>query len=354
MNIILKRLLIAAVALSLCIVGGLEAYAALTDQSHIEETFYKIQSDKLKSNVRIVFLSDLHLSEFGERNSELLKRVRLLAPDLILIGGDMNLRQEDDYSVVIDLCLQLKEIADVYYALGNHEVARMLSHDRDIYYALEDTGVTMLHNVYQKVTVGDNTLLLGGVSQTGRDIDIYSNGIIEKLSDQEGFKLLLAHYPSDFDRICQYDIDLVLSGHLHGGQINLPYFDGLIDGDGNLFPKYTEGKFTRADTTMIVSRGLGNSHQIPRVNNAPEIVIVDIAPSVAAYNTNQLLNDYSLGSMPELKRSEIDSVLNDDSNMLAMMHRMETENQKYIDAALTSSGDTVADAGAWLGDGATE
>lgn len=272
------------IALALCLLCcfGWTAAALGEVSQPIDETFYEVETDKIPGSIRIVFLSDLHLSTFGEDNCDLVERVRLLQPDLILIGGDMNKRLEDDYSIAISLCRQLVEITDVYYGLGNHELSRMLSHDRDIFYDLEKTGVILVHNTFQKAKVGESAIYIGGVSQEGKAIAAYSEQIIERLAKADGFKLLLSHYPSNFPLIYPYDIDLVVSGHLHGGIIRLPFLGGLLSDTKGFFPKYTEGEFMENGTLMIVSRGLGSSSAIPRINNPPELVIVDILGTDAA------------------------------------------------------------------------
>lgn len=278
------KLLLLLLALLLCALFGWKAWGALTDQSFIDETFYSVESDKLANNVRAVFLSDLHMSQFGEDNSELVRRVRLLQPDVILIGGDMNVKGNADYQPVLSLCRQLAAITDTYYALGNHELTEIVTSGRQIYDDIDATGVTMLNDRCVSANINGNTIWIGGLSESGGGIARYSNDIIGKLAGKEGFKLLLSHYPSNYPLIAQQEIDLVLSGHLHGGQINLPYFDGLYSYEDGLLPPYTEGEFEQNGTTMIVSRGLGNSNPIPRVNNPPELIIVDLFSSTSTHN----------------------------------------------------------------------
>ena len=328
--------LVCILSLAVLVYFGAVAYMHLVDQSQMDETVYHVYSDKLVADVRIVFLTDLHLSEFGENNSQLLHRVRLLHPDLILIGGDMNKRQVDDHSIVLSLCVALQEIAPVYYGLGNHEISRMLSHERQIYNDIVATGVTVLHNTVEEVHVNENIFYIGGVSQAGEeDIGKYSGGVIEKLAQEEGFKLMLSHYPSNYDLIFPHDIDLVLSGHLHGGQVVLPYLDGLYSLDSGFFPKYSQGRFDQEGTTMIVGRGLGNSHRIPRVNNRPELVVVDIYCTTVSYNANHIFSEHdkNVAILTEwlntLSHEEVEIASN---NMLMLM-----EKQSQISDILTQS-----------------
>ena len=90
------------------------------------------------------------------------------------------------------------------------------------------------------------------------------------------FTLLLSHRPELFDIYVEEKVNLVLTGHAHGGQFRLPWAGGLVAPEQGLFPKYDAGLFTEADTQMIVSRGIGNSIIPLRINNPPEIVVVQL------------------------------------------------------------------------------
>ena len=128
------------------------------------ESYYKVQSDKLTSHLRIVQLSDLHLREFGENNCDLVARIRALKPDIIAITGDMNDKKSDDTHVVTDLCAQLVEIAPVYYVPGNHEWPKIVFEGSTLASDLEALGVHFLADKYETVTIGSNTLLIGGIA----------------------------------------------------------------------------------------------------------------------------------------------------------------------------------------------
>ena len=129
------------------------------------ESYYKVQSDQLTSHLRIVQLSDLHLREFGENNCDLVARIRALKPDIIAITGDMNDKKSDDMHVVTDLCAQLVEIAPVYYVPGNHEWPKIVFEGSTLASDLEALGVHFLADKYETVTIGSNTLLIGGIAE---------------------------------------------------------------------------------------------------------------------------------------------------------------------------------------------
>ena len=132
------------------------------------ESYYKVQSDKLTSHLRIVQLSDLHLREFGENNCDLVARIRALKPDIIAITGDMNDKKSDDTHVVTDLCAQLVEIAPVYYVPGNHEWPKIVFEGSTLASDLEALGVHFLADKYETVAIGSNTLLIGGIADKMR------------------------------------------------------------------------------------------------------------------------------------------------------------------------------------------
>ena len=210
------------------------------------ESYYKVQSDKLTSHLRIVQLSDLHLREFGENNCDLVARIRALKPDIIAITGDMNDKKSDDTHVVTE-------------ALGVHFLA----------------------DKYETVTIGSNTLLIGGIAEAPVSYEKYASGFLEDFAAQPGYKMLLVHYPEyyaeDTGALIGKDIDMALCGHAHGGQVRLPFLGALYTPDQGFLPDLTEGVQTISGTKVIISRGLGDDvgQILPRINNPPELVIID-------------------------------------------------------------------------------
>jgi len=195
------------------------------------ESYYKVQSDKLTSHLRIVQLSDLHLREFGENNCDLVARIRALKPDIIAITGDMNDKKSDDTHVVTDLCAQLVEIAPVYYVPGNHEWPKIVFEGSTLASDLEALGVHFLADKYETVTIGSNTLLIGGIAEAPVSYEKYASGFLEDFAAQPGYKMLLVHYPEyyaeDTGALIGKDIDMALCGHAHGGQVRLPFLGAL-------------------------------------------------------------------------------------------------------------------------------
>lgn len=249
------------------------------EENTLEVSFYHLESDKVDSSFRIVQLSDLHLHEFGENNSELVDWIRRLEPDIITITGDMNMHFNDDTHVVTDLCSQLVEIADVYYVFGNHEWVDHIDRHTTIKKDIAATGVTILENSYVGLEINGNKVYICGVVNEVANYEKYNAPkVMEKFMAEDGFKILLVHYPEYFlGKLNDYTIDLAMCGHTHGGIVRIPVLGGLFASDQGFFPKLYQGMQTvDGGSTVVISRGLGGDRAIPRINNNPEIVVVDV------------------------------------------------------------------------------
>ena len=218
------------------------------------------------------------MKEFGKDNSMLVKKISDLHPDIIAIVGDMTTSGVDKYDVVITLVKQLKSIAPVYYSYGNHEFADVLFRNSKIRGDLKKAGVTVLSNQFEKITVNNNEIILGGFCASKKTFsDINVKNFLDKYDKQTGFKLLLSHHPEIFEENMEgHPVDLALCGHAHGGQVRIPFIGALYARDQGLFPKLVQGKHEQCGSTVIISRGLGSGKIVPRFNNNPEIVIIDI------------------------------------------------------------------------------
>lgn len=275
---------LAAALLALVILLGIYVGYNVWVNQHFITTFYTLSTDKPVSDLRIVELSDLHLHEYGEHNAELVQKIKNLSPDLITVAGDMNIDDNTDYSVVLDLMKQLVEIAPVYYAPGNHEWAARYALGSDhIDTDIAATGVHWLSGSYEDVTINGNALRIGGFFEWPRDtlereiskqVADAMDGASNDLSNR--YTVLICHCPEVLDTSLQdYQFDLVLSGHAHGGQIRIGSH-GLYSTSQGFLPKYTSGVQLIGSSTVLISRGLGDSEPIPRINNQPELVVVDI------------------------------------------------------------------------------
>lgn len=227
----------------------------------------------------IVQLSDLHGAEFGEDNSELISAVRNAKPEYIFLTGDLQDRfRETPAEYVVGLCAKLSAIAPTYYITGNHEWA--LGNVRSLKSAIRETGVTVLTNEFLTLERNGDSILLAGIDDP--------NGFADQKTPEElaaeveeawgnGFWMLLAHrnnyFPKQYSRL---GADLVISGHAHGGMIRLPFTDGLIGTDRNLFPTYTSGFYEENGSALFVSRGIGNSGPSFRLFNRPQVVVLTL------------------------------------------------------------------------------
>lgn len=246
---------------------------------------YNVKSEDIPSefdNFRIVQISDLHNAEFGENNEKLLLMLKQADADIIAITGDMIDSRNTDIDVAISFAQKAVNIAPVYYVNGNHE-SRVLGEYEKLKQGLTDTGVTILENSSADITIGDETITLIGINDPTFRMDIVddtmeqniAHQLVNVIPDNDNYKVLLAHRPEYFD-VYAGKVDLVLSGHAHGGQFRIPFIGGLVAPGQGFFPEYYEGSHIKENTEMIVSRGIGNSIIPFRINNKPEIIVAEL------------------------------------------------------------------------------
>ena len=250
----------------------------------LERNTYTISSRELPDafdGYRIAQVSDLHNAEFGEGNQRLLKMLREAEPDMIAITGDLIDSRKTNIVVALAFAKEAVKIAPCYYVSGNHEAR--VSEYQDLKTGLEEAGVTVLDDAQVKIEVSGESITVIGVNDPSfhadyltSDAEVMDRKLSELSSEDAGFTLLLSHRPELFDAYVAHDMDLVLTGHAHGGQFRLPLIGGLIAPNQGLFPKYDAGLYSDGSTNMIVSRGLGNSIIPFRFNNCPEVVLIEL------------------------------------------------------------------------------
>lgn len=245
----------------------------------------------VSGTVRIVHLTDLHSGVFGEENVQLIELVKQQEPDLIFMTGDMLDSKDEGPEVALALIEELSQIAPVYYSQGNHEKQWEQKNGVLLEASLTEAGATVLDCAYADVTVNGQELRIGGyygyyrVPHMIHDdpaVQASENAFFDKFEDTDRLKLLLCHIPTawvDWNYIDKYPAGLVFSGHYHGGMIRIPFVGGLVAPYVGLFPEYTQGIFEGEQATCVLSTGLGTSMGLPRINNLPEIVVVDILTS---------------------------------------------------------------------------
>ena len=230
---------------------------------------------------RIAQVSDLHNAEFGDGNQRLLDMLREAEPDMIAITGDLIDSRKTNIAVALAFAEEAVRIAPCYYVSGNHEAR--VSEYRELKTGLEAAGVTVLDDARVEVEIFGKSITVIGVNDPSfhadyltSDAAVMDRKLSELPSEDAGFTILLSHRPELFDTYVAHNMDLVLTGHAHGGQFRLPLIGGLIAPNQGLFPKYDDGLYSKGNTNMIVSRGLGNSIIPIRFNNRPEVVLIEL------------------------------------------------------------------------------
>lgn len=220
---------------------------------------------------RITQVSDLHNRSFGKDNCRLLALTEAQLPDLLVITGDLTNSYRPDLETALDAARRLARIAPCYYVTGNHEHRMSVEKQTAFFRALEDAGVIVLRNEAVSLGMGEGFRLVGVDCSQGR-----TDTLRALMADRppEELNILLSHKPHYAEYYRRAGVDLVLSGHAHGGQVRLPGLGGLYAPGQGPLPKYTAGMYRLGGTVMCVSRGLGNSCAPLRVENKPELVTV--------------------------------------------------------------------------------
>lgn len=304
LKLFLLSLIFVSIAASIAIIG-----CNYIGNRNFKETFYSVSSLKVNNKIRIIQISDLHSCSYGKDNSNLIERVTKLKPDLIIYTGDMVDSNATSNDRIISLCKELADVAPSYYIYGNNEVekyfdvplnqealdqyfgfdndsrvpGKLLEVTDELARELEASGVKVLKNEYATVTIGTTQVDVYGVltsnpsafwSYSGESFGEYM------YSNENHLKITAIHEPVLFEVYSpDYWGDLVLAGHNHGGTVKIPMIGPLYTHDGGLLPDrgghYVYGRYEVQGRPLIISSGLENKN-IFRINNEPEIVIVDI------------------------------------------------------------------------------
>ena len=247
-------------------------------------SYYTVSSHRLPvafEGFKIVLVSDLHNAQFGSDNSRITNIIEKEQPDLIAITGDLIDSNKTDMDIAANLLRQLVQIAPCYYVTGNHE-AWIGSQYALLEEKLLAEEVHVLHDQVVSIEKNGQMIQLAGLDDpdfTDRDSAVQQSILQTKLQamDLSGeYCILLSHRPEAFEVYAAEGIDLVLCGHAHGGQFRLPFIGGIVAPNQGFFPEYDAGLYTRDDTNMVVSRGIGNSIIPIRFHNRPEIVVIQL------------------------------------------------------------------------------
>ena len=246
----------------------------------IEVNHYEIE-DKLIpqafNDTVIVHISDLHNKKFGANQKKLLETINSIEPDMIVVTGDLIDSRNTDIDIAMDFINGAVDIAPTYFVTGNHE-AWSVRYPR-LEKKLINAGVFVLRDRVEEIKKNDDSIYVAGLDDPEISGGLQNLSFGEKLtrlsSKIDGYTILLSHRPEKFD-IYVDQVNLVLSGHTHGGQIRFPFIGAVVAPDQGFFPKYSDGLYEESNTKMIISRGLGNSVIPFRFNNPPEIIVITL------------------------------------------------------------------------------
>ncbi len=264
-------------------------WVILYDTHHFVVRKHSFSSPKIKKNLRMVMMSDLHNYQYGRENKALFDAVEQANPDIIVIAGDMiTAKTKEKFDKTLDMLKKLNEKYPVYYAYGNHEQKISLYKDRygdmgeRFDAALKETRVRILRNAH--VELPDTGVVINGLELEHEYFQRFhtkpmADDYLQKLMgapNEEKYQVLLAHNPEYFKEYAAWGADLALSGHIHGGIVRLPFLGGVISPAIRFFPKYDGGLFEEYEATMVLGRGLGTHSPKVRMFNPAELLVIDL------------------------------------------------------------------------------
>jgi len=261
--------------------------------THITVSCYEVSSSKIAAPIRVVFLSDLHGLEFGPGNKRLLEKIAAQEPDMIALVGDI-FNNNSDSAEINSMCHFIRactELAPTCFSMGNHENLYSENGKEDIPARVRETGAVFLDDEFIDLEINGSDIRIAGymgyygnphmMSSDPERIQLEQKFFQDYVATDR-FKLLLNHIPTawlDWGAIDRNRVDLVFSGHYHGGIIRIPFWNqGLYAPYVGWFPPYTKGVFAGKSATCILTTGLAGVECVPRFFNPPEIVLVEIKP----------------------------------------------------------------------------
>lgn len=276
----MKRIIKHFIGIFVIIIAFIILYIVATDNS-LKIRTYTEKTSKVTESVRLVLITDLHSTLYGENQCELISYIDEIKPDIVLLGGDIydDVRDNENSRIL------LKDMVNkypCYYVSGNHEYwSYNISEIKD---EIRSLGVTVLEGEGENISVNNQNILLCGVDDPDCSIAEYGEGRdwykelygCNNIVSENQYSILLSHRPERAEDYKNTSFDLILSGHAHGGQFRIPFvLNGLYAPHQGFFPEYAGGEYDLGRNKMIVSRGLMITY-IPRIFNPPELVVVNI------------------------------------------------------------------------------
>lgn len=249
-------------------------------QSNLSLSFNNLPANF--DNFRIAQISDIHCDKVGFSDLSFINKIKKFSPDIIIITGDILDSYKNDTDVAYNILCQLAIISPCYFVSGNHELRLPEEYER-LQTILNKLNITNLNNTSLLLEKNNDFINLVGVEDynhfKNEDNLNHRNNFKETLDElysSTHFNILLSHRPEKFPMYVEAKYDLIFSGHAHGGQWRIPFIGGIYSPSQGFFPKYTNGKYIKENSTLIVSRGLGNSSFPIRINNPIELVLVTL------------------------------------------------------------------------------
>ncbi len=263
----------------------------------LKVTRLSYSSDKVTNEFSVVQITDLHGITFGENNCRLIETVKNLNPDAVFMTGDI-ISPDGEIGVAKSLVESLCEDFDVYFSVGNHELEFL----DECTERIGNAGATILEKEYCDITLCENDVRIGGTSGFALGVDFWAatygknpfeyyetedfseQRFMLDYSETDNLKILLLHHPEAptlWSKMGWYDVDIVLSGHTHGGVVRFPFVGGLFAPEEGFFPDYEYGLFEMNGVTTYISSGLSGAESVPRFNNVPEVVYLTVSPENA-------------------------------------------------------------------------
>ena len=262
----MKKMIIMTIIILVLIVVIVFLYA----QNHwLQVSNYSLAFSELPKEFdgyKVVHLSDLHDQTFGENQKKILDKVNVINPDIIVFTGDLIDHRRYDLNSSMDLIHGLAGKYKVYYVTGNHEA--WTGKIQEIEKSLVEAGVVVLRNDIQTIELNGAQINIIGIDDPdfGKNLPVY---------ELDRFSIMLSHRSELVEYYEDTKVDVVFTGHAHGGQFRL-FNKGFVSPNQGFFPKYTQGVHELGDTKLVISRGLGNSLFPFRIFNRPEIVVVEL------------------------------------------------------------------------------
>ncbi|WP_042275758.1 metallophosphoesterase [[Clostridium] dakarense] len=263
----------------------------------IEKNEYIIENSKIPKefdNFNIVQISDLHNKSFGKDNKKLLNAIDKLSPDIVVITGNLVDGENKKFNIALNLIDDLTKKYKVYHIIGNHEQKSLIKRYKDLYNnyfkELYSRNIINLENEVVKIEKNNSHINIYGLiipldyykyffsnsKNKNSNLDKkFIENTLGKINKNE-YNILLSHTPFFFEEYASWGADLVLAGHVHGGIIRIPYMGGLLSPNREFFPKYDFGTYNKEESTMLLSKGLGGSRILMRINCRPEIVKITL------------------------------------------------------------------------------